>query len=202
MRSLSSAELSHLQARAGTRSRVLVWIRARNISSGLIEAVGFWSGEDDRTFTIGAETRTYHGAGVLLGIDDLTLEVGVSVRTMQVWFATAAPEVIDAVRGYDLRLVPVEIHRVLTDPLTHAPIATPHRIWKGWADGAPLQTPSVGDDSGRVTLTVASAAMALTRSLTAKFSDGSMALRGGDRMFRYADVSGKVPVYWGETKHG
>jgi hypothetical protein len=203
MRTLDAAEITHLQARAGSRPRILVWIKAKNISTGAIEPVGFWQGEDDQSFTVSGATRLYHGAGGLIGIDDLTVEVGLSVRTLQVWFATAAQEVIDAVRGYDLRLAQVEIHRVLTHPLTHAVIATPHRIWKGWADGAPLTTPAIGDESGKVTLTVASAAMALTRSLTGKFSDGSMSLRGpGDRLFKYADVSGKVPVYWGETRHG
>lgn len=202
MRSLSAAEITHLQSRAGTRSRILVWIRAKNISTGLTEPVGFWSGEYDLTITVSGESRVYHGAGGLIGIDDLTVEVGVQVRTLQIWFATAAPEVIDAVRGYDLRLAPVEVHRLLTDPLTHAAIAPPHRIWKGWADGAPLTTPAVGDESGKVTLTVASAAMALTRTLSSKFSDGAMSLRGGDRLYRYVDVSGKVPVYWGEQRHG
>ena len=202
MRALTAPEIAHLQARAGVRPRILVWIRARNIVSGLTEPVGFWSGEDDRAFTVAGETRTYHGAGGLIGIDDLTVETGVAVRTLQIWFATAAQEVIDAVRGFDLRLAPVEVHRVLTDPLTWAPIDAPHRIWKGWADGAPLSTPAIGDDSGRVTLTVASAAMALTRTLTSKYSDGSMSQRSGDRLFRHADVSGKVPVYWGEKRNG
>lgn len=102
--------------------------------------------------------------------------------------------------GYDLRLAPTEIHRVLTDPLTHQPLAQPHRIWKGWIDGAPRVTPPKGLNGGRITLQVASASMALTRTLTAKYSDEAMRLRAGDRLFRYADVSGKVPIFWGEKK--
>lgn len=44
--------------------------------------------------------------------------------------------------------------------------------------------------------------MALTRGLTAKYSDAAMRQRGSDdRLFRYADVSGKVPVYWGEKRY-
>jgi len=89
---------------------------------------------------------------------------------------------------------------VLTDPLTHQPLAQPHRIWKGWVDGAPRVTPAKGLNGGRITLQIASASMALTRTLTAKYSDEAMRLRGGDRLFRYADVSGKVPIYWGEKK--
>lgn len=205
MRIFDPAEIAHLQSRAGIRARLLVWIVARNRTTGEPEPAGFWSGDDDEVFVIGGEERAYFGAGGLLGMDDLTAEVGVQVRMMSVWLATAAPEVVQAVRGYDLRLAPVEIHRVLTDPLTHRPIAAPHRIWRGWVDGAPLTTPAVGagpGEGGRVTLTVASDAQALTRTLTGKYSDASMRRRGDDRMFRYADVSGSVPVWWGEKKHG
>lgn len=200
MRSYMSSELAHIRARDGVRPRILVWIEAKNRLTGATEAAGFWSGDDDATFTIGGGARTYHGAGALLGADDLVLESGLSVRRMNVWLATAAPEVVAAVMGYDLRLAPAEVHRVLTDPLTHQPLATPHRIWKGWVDGAARVTPAKGLQGGRITLPIASAAMALTRSLTAKYSDESMRQRGGDRMFRYADVSGKVPIFWGEKK--
>lgn len=200
MRSIAPAEITQLQSRAGLRVRLLVWIVARDRATDEPVAVGFWNGDDDQEFVIGAEPRTYHGAGGLLGADDVTVEAGLQVRMLTVWLATAAPEVIDAVRGYDVRLAPVEVHRVLTDPLTHLPVAAPHRIWKGWVDGAPEITPAIGGEGGRIGLAIASGAMALTRGLTGKYSDESMKRRAGDRMFRWADVSGKVAVYWGEKR--
>lgn len=202
MRTLSAAEITHLQARAGVRPRVLVWITARNLLTDVMESMGLWNGDDTITLVVGAETRTYQGAGALLGMDDPIYEVGLQVRRINIWLALAAPEVLQAARGYDLRMAPVEVHRVLTDPVTHLPIAPPHRVWKGYADGAPETRPGLGAGGGRrLTLTVASAAMALTRTLTAKYSDESMKRRGGDRLFRYADVSGKVPVFWGEVRY-
>lgn len=202
MRSYASAELTQLQSRDGLRPRLLVWIIARNRTTGAPEPTGFWNGADDLVINVGGVDRTYHGAGGLLGMDDLVIETGLTVRRISVWLATAAPEVVDAAMGYDLRLAPVEIHRLLTDPLSHLPVAPPHRIWKGWVDGAPRTVPAKGLSSGRITLTVASAAMALTRGLTAKYSDAAMRQRGSDdRLFRYADVSGKVPVYWGEKRY-
>ena len=201
MRNYAPAELTHLQSRAGIRARLLVWVVAKNRTTGLPEPTGFWTGDDDQDFTIDAVSRTYHGAGALLGMDDLVIEPGVKVRRISIWLATAAPEVIEAVMAYDVRLAAVEIHRVLTDPLSHQVIAPPHRIWKGWVDGAPRAIPAKGLSAGRITLTVASAAMALTRGLSAKYSDEAMRLRGGDRLFKYADVSGKVPIYWGEKKY-
>lgn len=200
MRSFDAAELTQLQARAGLRARLLVWISARDRMTGAIVPAGFWTGDQDQSFTVGGGSRLYVGAGGLLGMDDLTVETGLSVRSFSVWLATAAPEVITAIRGYDTRLAPVEIHRVLTDPLSHQIVAHPHRIFKGFVDGAPLVTPDVAGDGGRVTLRLASAALELTRGLTGKWSDESMKARGGDRLFRYADVSGKVPVYWGEKR--
>lgn len=199
---LSPTEIAHLQARSGVRPRILVWITARNLTSGEPETAGFWSGEDNQEFVIDGVTRPYVGAGGLLGMDDIPAETGIKVRTVDVWLATAAPEVVEAARAYDLRLAPVEIHRVLTDPVSHKVIAAPHRIWKGSVDAAPLVTPAVDGDGGRLTMTVVSAARALTRGLTGKWSDESMRLRGDDRLFRHADISGKVPVYWGEKKYG
>lgn len=200
--SLSPAEIAHVQARNGVRPRLLVWIVAKNRATGLPEPTGFWNGDDDQAFTVAGNSRTYHGAGGLMGMDDLVIEGGLKVRRINIWLSTAAQEVIDAVNGYDVRLAPIEIHRVLTDPQNHLPIADPHRIWKGWVDGAPRITPAKGLASGRITLSVVSAAMALTKGLTAKYSDAAMRLRGGDdRIARYADVSGVVPVYWGEQRH-
>ena len=202
MRSYDPAELTQLQARDGLRPRLLVWIIARNRTTGAPEPAGFWNGADDQVITVGGVDRTYHGAGGLLGMDDLVIETGLTVRRISIWLATAAPEVVDAAMGYDLRLAPVEIHRLLTDPISHLPVAAPHRIWKGWVDGAPRTVPAKGLSAGRITLTVASAAMALTRGVTAKYSDAAMRQRGSDdRLFRYADVSGKVPVYWGEKRY-
>lgn len=200
MRSYSPAEIAHIQARAGVRPRVLVWIEAKNRATGATEAQGFWNGDDNETFSIAGNARTYAAAGALLGCDDLVIESGLKVRRFSVWLATAAPEVINAVMGYDVRLARAEVHRVFTDPMTHLPISEPHRIWKGWVDGNPRVTPAKGLSGGKITLSIASSAMALTRTLTGKYSDEAMRLRGDDRLFRYADVSGKVPIYWGETK--
>jgi hypothetical protein len=47
-------------------------------------------------------------------------------------------------------------------------------------------------------VTVASQTRDLTRGLRLKKSDESHQLRSGDRFRRYADVSGKVKVWWGQ----
>lgn len=201
MRSYDPDVLAHLNAGDSVRPRRLVWITARRIATGATESLGLWDGDDDHDFVIGGVTREYRGAGGLLGMDDPIYETGLVVRRMNIWLTLAAPEVLAAAMDYDLRLAPVEVHRIFTDPHSHLPIAAPHRIWKGFADGAPSSRAGLGSGGKRLTLTVASAAMALTQTVPLYYSDEAMKARSGDRAFRYADVSGDVPVYWGEAKH-
>ncbi len=202
MRAYSPTELEYIQSRGGVRVRLLVWISAKRRDTGALEPAGFWNGADVQSFVIGGETRSYFAGGSLLGMDDFPYETGLGVRRHSIWLATAKPEVVNAAMGYDLRLAPVEVHRLFTDPQTNLPVAPPRRIFKGTVDGAPRVTPAKGLSGGQITISVASAAMALTRGLPAKFSDEAMRRRGDDdRLFRYADVSGKVPIYWGEKKH-
>lgn len=201
MRNYDVAEILHLQGSDTVCPRLLLWLQPKSRITGLVSPMGFWNGDDDASFDVGAEIRPY-AAHSLLAMDDLTVETGLQVRTISVWMATASATIRDLIPLYDLRLARAEIHRVLLDPLSMQPIARPHRIWKGWVDGAPYVRPALGQEGGQLTLTIASAAMALTRTLTGKYSDASMRLRGGgvDRLFRYSDVSGKVPVYWGEAR--
>jgi len=200
MRDFSSATIEHLIARSGVKSRLLFWISARNRETGTTETLGLWTGDDSEVIEIDGIARTYHGAGSLLGVDPIVMQVGVQVRMQRVMLSPLAPEVAAAVLGYDARLAPVEIHRALFDPVSGLLIAPPDQVFKGWVDQLEMPVPAVGSE-GMATMTLASSARILTRTLASKYSDASMQMRGGDRLFRYADVSGSVPVYWGEKKH-
>lgn len=200
MRDYSPTEIAYLQAEGGVRARLLVWITAPSVGGGPAESLGLWNGVDVQTITVEGQARVYQGAGALLDIEPITSAVGTDVRMLRARLGSAAPEVVAAVRGYDLRLAPVEIHRWLTDPLTTLAISPPRRLLSGWIDSDSIVTPALGDE-GSITLNIASSALALTRTLTARWSDASMQARGGDRLLRYADVSGSVPVWWGEKRH-
>ena len=198
MRSYSGTELSYLQSRNGFSARTLFWVQARNRGTGLVETMGLWSGEENRAFTIGGVVRDYYGAGALLGLDGIVMQTGIGVRLQRISLAAVSAEVAQLLRGYDASLAPCEIHRALYDPLTGSLIAEPLRIWKGFVDQAPIPTAEIGGESV-VDMSLASAARALTRTLTLTKSDAVQRLRGGDRMRQYQDVSGKVPVAWGEV---
>lgn len=196
MRAYSPIVLSHLQTGA-TRPRLLFWVIAKNRTTGLPETLGLWNGEDEASFTVDGVARTYLGAGGLIGIDAITSEMGLQVRMHTVRLSTADMRVINALRGYDARLAPAEIHRVFTDPDSHLPIDPPHRVFRGWVDKVVLPRPALGEESA-IRITLASNARSLTMTLSTKYSDEAMKRRSGDRLFRYADISGAVPVYWGE----
>lgn len=201
MLDLPSALLAHLNARGARRARLLVWIMARDRTLGTPASIGFWTGADIRTFSIGGEARIYHGAGSLLKISPLVMETGVRVRTIRLVMSAIGPEFRQAVRAYDLRDARVDIHIANFDPLTRALIADPQRRFKGYVKGLTFPRAELGGES-EAELAVQSAARALTRTLPLRKSDEALRERHpGDGFRRYVDVSGSVTVDWiGVTK--
>lgn len=199
MRSYTAPELAYLQSREGYRVQLLVWVEPRDTSTGNRVAVGFWTGEESASFTINGTVRTYVGGGALQSIDPIVMQIGLVVRMQRFTLSPLFDEVAQLLRGYDAWRAPVQIHRAMFNPLTNALIAEPRRIWKGMIDSAPIQTPAIGGESS-VEVALTSAAETLTHGLTLTRSDAIQSQRGGDRFYRYKDVSGLVTVSWGETR--
>ena len=195
---LNAAALALLAERGAVVSRWLLWVEARNRVTGLTETMGLWTGEDEQTFSIGGDDRLYHGAGGLISISDLVYEAGTNVRMQSLSLGPLTQEVELLIRGYDTRLAPAEIHVAVFDPDTMALVDTDRRF-KGWIDKAQINTPKLGGPAV-CEVTCASNARAGTQTLALKKSDQSQQRRGGDRFRRYADISGSVPVYWGEER--
>ena len=117
------------------------------VNTFAVETMGLWTGEEDRDFSIGGGTRTYHGAGALLGLDQIVMQTGLTVRMQRVSLAPIAAEVAQLLRGYDAGLAPAEIHRALFDPMSGDLVAEPKRLWKGVIDTAPIHTAEIGGQS-------------------------------------------------------
>ena len=206
MRAIDPAAAAHLQARRPIIIRNLIWIIARHRATNANETLGLWDGDDHQVIEIDGQMRTYYGAGGLLQIDPIGHAAGTDVRRVRVSLAPMAPEVQMAIRGYDPRTAPVEIHRLIVDPVTMAQIGQPWRQLKGRISEIEMVNP--GDDgeegsNAECRLTIATNAIEGTRGLALKKSDESQKLRKltdgrQDRFFRYTDISGKVPVIWGE----
>lgn len=198
MRAYDSETSAHLSARSGLTAQRLVCVKARNQTTGVVEALALCSGLDDLSLTLEGEARHYLAVGGLLEPEPITAGSGLAVRVHQIQMAVVAPEVENLVKGYDTRFAPVEVHRALFAP-SGALVGTPHRVFRGMVNSIDFPTVAPGaSPSG--TLEVVSETRALTRMLATKKSDESHQARGGDRFRRYGDISGVVPVYWGEKR--
>lgn len=198
MRILPPAVAAARAARVSTHAEILIWIEARNRETGLTEVMGLWTGDDHHDFIIGGETRTYYGAGNILQVPEISAGLGLDVRTVQVGLAAVSPEVEMAIRGYDVRLAPVQLHRAEFD-VNGNQLGPPERLFKGWVNGAPIVTPAEGG-AGSATLELVSNARILTRHGGATKSDQVQRRRGGCRFRRWATLTQSATVYWGEEK--
>jgi len=199
MRLYDSATTSYLSTQIDIVAHGLLWVKARNRDTDETEDLGLWSGDDHQEFVIGGETRLYYGAGNLLNLDEITSQVGLTVRMQRFSLNALTPEVQQLLRGYDPRLAPIELHRALYWPETMNLVAEPHRLFKGYVDEAPISTPPKGGQA-KAELVSGSSARSLTIPLALKKSDQTQRLRGGDRFRRYIDVSSQVDVWWGEKR--
>lgn len=199
MRSYDASTLAAFQTRGAIVPRILIWAVARNRTTGLPQALGLWTGAQDRQFTIGAENRPYVGAGSILEVPPVKMQAGLGVRMHRLRLSPLSSVVVDLIRTYDARFASIEIHRALMSPDDGALIAEPHRVWKGFIDEVEWQQPEVNGEAA-CEVTIASTARLLTRTLPLKKSDATQQLRSGDRFRRYVDVSGSVDVWWGEKR--
>ena len=201
MQARPAALASHLNARLPIVVRWLLWISARNRATGATETVGLWTGEDHQDIVVDGQTRPYFGAGGLVSLDPIRSGVGTDIRETRARLSPMAPEVEMAIRGYDVRQAPIEVHRLVLNPATMAAVGAPVIRLRGWVNKAIIVTAGDGQE-GRCDLTIVSSARAGTKALSLKKSDASGRLRtlpdgGQDRFFKYTDVSGAVPVKWG-----
>lgn len=199
MKTFDVATQAYMDAQAGIAAAGLVWIQAKDRSTGASASIGLWTGPQDAAISIGGVSRTYLGAGEILGLPDIETEIGLAVREYRLQLSGIAPGVETAARQYDARFAPVEIHRALFNVDTGALVAAPVRVVKGWCERLSFETGPIGG-SAVAEMTVVSNARILTRTLATKKSDESQKLRQGDRFRKYAEVTGQVGVWWGERR--
>lgn len=202
MQVLPSAVSTLIDQRIGLVLQTLVWITAINRETGAAESMGLSSADTNQMITVDGQERLYFGAGGLIEVEPIAVNAGLEVRTVELVLAPLAPEIEMLMRGFDSRQAPVEIHRLILHPRTRAIVGAPTRRWKGRIDTEEIVSASE-EQPGRAKLTVTSQAAEGTRGLALKKSDESQRLRrlpggGQDRFARHSDVSGAVPVKWGE----
>jgi hypothetical protein len=205
MKNITSAFFAAL---TGARDRGLVprrfvWIKGKSFDTGVINPIGLWTGDDDINITVVSgitglpEARTYYG-GLNLQVSPIARTADLTIQTVTITIGQIAPVAQQLVRGYDLRLAPVEIHDMAFDTVTRQPSAAPEIAFLGITDGAPIKTPAVGQD-GNVEISAISAAIAmLEHTNPAKSSYEGQKRRSGDEFGLYSSTVANWQIPWGQ----
>lgn len=197
MRTISGPLQTYLTDPTGVLMEAMVWILARDRTTNAQVGIGFWTGDDHETITVGGTPRLYYGAGNIIDLSDpITYRNGLDVGSWKFTLSNLTPEFDTLFRTYDLRLAPVEVHRGVYNLNSGVLIEAPHRLLKGWIETAPLEEPEEGSEA-TCTINCVTSAMGLTKTLALNKSDAFQRTRSGDRFNRYAAVSGAVSVKWG-----
>jgi hypothetical protein len=205
MKNITSAFFAAL---TGARDRGLVprrfvWIKGKSFDTGVTNPIGLWTGDDDINITVVSgitglpEARTYYG-GLNLQVSPIARTADLTIQTVTITIGQIAAVAQQLVRGYDLRLAPVEIHDMAFDTVTRQPSAAPEIAFLGITDGAPIKTPAVGQD-GNVEISAISAAIAmLERTNPAKSSYEGQKRRSGDEFGLYSSTVANWQIPWGQ----
>lgn len=208
---LDLGTLDAISSREGIAPAYFLWIEARNREDGSLETMGLWSGWDavnvdviDRD-TRTAITRPYQAGGSIVGWPSIPLETGIVPRTIRIRLSQINMAVQIAVRGYDPKHAPVQLHMGFMDIKTMLLVGPAEPIFVGRVNEAPISTPAAGGEGG-IELSCVSDTRELTRTNPLKRSDEMQKRRlvGGepDRFRRYSDVAGGwlQNIHWGEVK--
>jgi len=103
-----------------------------------------------------------------------------------------------AIRLYDARMAPVALFEWPFDAASMVPICPPIRALTGHLMEAPVRSEGLGGQAA-IEAVIATAAWALTRSLSLRRSDEALRARAPADGFReFAHLSGAIDVAWGE----
>ncbi len=203
MRYLDPATLAALRS-GHVAPRDFLWLSPRDRDTGALVPMGFWSDLGTVSAPVidpetDAEiTRSYTGAGDLVEVGAVPLAAGFAVQTVSLKLSQLTPGAAAAVRGYDLRRAPVELHRGYLDPTTGLLVGPAIPFFTGEVDDAPISTPAEGEE-GAINITLVSHAQELSRTNPAKRSDADQRERApGDGFFRHAAVVGSWRIDWGQ----
>lgn len=211
MRDISAAMMAGLEAarERGLAPRSFVYFHARDRSTGAEAKIGLWTGDDDVAIPVVSaltgteETRTYYGASNLQ-VSDIAYVSDLTTQTVTVTLSQIADVAQEVARTYDLRLARVEIHETIIDPDTGAPIAAAEPAFLGVVDGAPISTPTAGED-GAITISLIPDAIAMLERINPRKSSyegqkrRSLPSGAADQFGLYSSSVGTWTIYWGKS---
>lgn len=207
MLSLTTPETNSIRAGA-ISTRDLVWITARNRSTGAPVGIGFWLDAGDVSFNVmdaltgSTVSRSFNG-GALLSVGEIENVSDLSVITVNLEFSAFDPAVELAMRTHDVRLAPVQIYTLLLDPSTGVPVAAARARFVGVIDEAPVTDGKEGEGAV-VRMVAASQSRELSRvNMDVRSHDSQLARASGDAFYKDTATVGEWDIAWGqETRPG
>lgn len=197
MRDLPFEVQQYLQMNSGVKVRQLLWIAAKNRTTGAREYLGLWSGDDHQEFTVEGELRTYYGCGQFVDFGQLQVESTLNIRKLSAIVSPITPEVETVLRQYDPKFAPVQLHLALFNPETNNMLPFPLRVFKGWIDKFPVRRPANGEDA-QGTIDMVGHTRLLTKKLALKRSDETQRQRSStDSFYQDVAITGQVQTPWG-----
>lgn len=197
MRDLPIEIQTYIATQPGVKIRQLLWVIAKNRTTGDPEPHGLWSGEDHQVFTVDGEPRTYYGFGQFMQWGQLQVESTLNIRKLQATVSAITPEVEQVLRGFDPKFAPVQVHLAFLDPETNNLVGNPYRIFKGWIDKFPVRRPANGSDA-EGTIDMVGHTRILTRQLALKRSQETQRQRDPtDSFLDDVSITGQIQTPWG-----
>lgn len=203
MRSLDPDVVAGLQTGRFAR-RNLIWITAKDRSTGDPHSAGFWNGEETVGIPVidadtgSSVTRTFKATGGLISLGPVVLTADLTIRTAEARLSPLNSDANQYLRGYDLRLAPIQWYRAIFDLETWELVAEGFARFVGFVEKAPITTPAAGGDAEAV-LSCVSHTAELTRANPDVRSHQSQQRRGGDGFYRYVDTMADRTVWWGQN---
>lgn len=162
-----------------------VWFQAKDRATGGPVEIGLWTWDEDLQINVLSGTtglpvtRTYYGA-VNLEVSDIPYVSDLTVQTVTIGMSQIADAAQQLVRGYDLRLAKCEIHEMTFNTTTGQLSSAPEIAFIGEVVGAPIKTPSIGNNGSIEVSVISDAISMLTRTNPAKSSYQGQRRRNGD----------------------
>lgn len=209
MKSLTAAENAALAAR-NLAFRNLIWMTAKTRAATPVPvAMGFWDDVGTRSIQVidaltgAAVTRSFVGAGSLIQVDDVVAAAALDVRELVIRLSGIDASVAQAVRGYDARLAPIQVYRVLLNPVSGTAIAAARPRFVGIVDTLRIRDPARGGQGG-IEISAVSQMRELTRANPDMTSDDSQKDRAAalatplvDRFYEHANSVVGWTIAWG-----
>jgi hypothetical protein len=191
--------------RNGIIMRDMVTITAKHRDDpDVTERLCIWNGKVPTSISVidpkdgSTSNREFQPLGQLaIPLIPSTMEL--EVRTIRLTFSRLSLALLNAIRLYDAKMAPIEIHRGIFDPVTGRLTDPALCRFFGFINSAPI-TISPSGKTGGIELECVSYSRIMTRTSGKLFSDETLKERGGDRFGQYLDVAGDWRVWWGQDE--